>query len=224
MMKARAYVRFAVFFGVTGGALFLSSGTLLWWRAWLFFAIMTAAVASVTFGIFSDSPELLQERATAAKRAKGWDRVLVPLVSGIPFVAIIIAGLGKRFGWHAPFSDREAVMASVVMAFGSGVTFWGMRANRFFSSHVRIQTDRNHHVVQSGPYAYVRHPGYLGAILVTLATPIILNSTAALLLAVLTTGLTVLRTWLEDTTLKQELPGYAEYSRRVAYRLLPLVW
>src|SRR5512142_3188875 len=134
-MQSRAYVRFAVFFVFTSGALFLSAGTLAWWRAWLFLAIMAGAVASVTFGIFEEAPELLRERATAGKRAKRWDRVLVPLISGIPVVAIVVAGLGKRFGWSAPFSAVCAVVAAIIVAFGAFITYLGMRANRFFSSY-----------------------------------------------------------------------------------------
>src|SRR5512142_798937 len=115
VMQSRALVRFAIFFVVTSGALFLSAGTVSWWRAWLFLVIMAAAVASVTFGVFKDSPDLLKERATAGPRAKSWDRALVPLISGLPFIAIVVAGLGKRFGWYAPFSDGCAIATAVVM-------------------------------------------------------------------------------------------------------------
>ncbi len=217
-------VRFTLFFVFTSGAVFLSAGTLAWWRGWLFLVIIAGAVASVTFGIFKDSPDLARERATAGKRAKAWDRILVPFISGIPFISVIAAGFGKRFGWAAPFSDAIAIAAAVVMALGALVTYLAMRANCFFSSHVRIQTDRGHQVIQSGPYGIVRHPGYVGAILVTLATPILLNSVVASWLALLTTLLTVIRTGLEDETLKRELPGYAAYVQRVRYRLVPLIW
>jgi len=223
-MLARAYLRFFVFLGVTASALFVSAGTVVWWRGWVFLAILACAVASVTFGIFKGSPELLQERATAGKRAKGWDRGLVPLVTGIPFVAIVVAGLGQRWGWSAPFSDAWALVSAVTLSLGAGITYFAMRANRFFSSHVRIQTDRGHTVVQSGAYAIVRHPGYVGAVIVTLSTPVLLNSLAALVLSVATTALTVLRTWLEDRTLVRELPGYAAYAQKIRWRLVPLVW
>jgi len=223
-MLVRAYLRFLVFLVATASALFVSAGTFAWWRGWLFLAILACAVASVTFGIFKGSPELLQERASAGKRAKGWDRVLVPLVTGIPFVAIVVAGLGQRRGWAAPFGDAWALVSAATLSLGAGITYLAMRANRFFSSHVRIQTDRGHSVIQSGAYAVVRHPGYVGAVIVTLSTPVLLNSLAASVLAILTTTLTVLRTWLEDRTLVRELPGYAAYAEKVRWRLLPLVW
>jgi protein-S-isoprenylcysteine O-methyltransferase Ste14 len=117
-----------------------------------------------------------------------------------------------------------APVAAVAVSLGSALTYWGMRSNRFFSSHVRIQGERGHVVVQSGPYAVVRHPGYAGAILVTLATPMVLGSIAALGLALLTVLLTVLRTWLEDETLKRELTGYQAYAEKVHYRLVPRIW
>jgi protein-S-isoprenylcysteine O-methyltransferase Ste14 len=223
-MSAREILRFVVFFLVTAGSLFLSAGTLVWWNGWMFMAVISAAVASVTFGIFRASPELMRERRTAAKAAKPWDRALVPVMTGLPFVAVIVAGLGKRLGWASPFPAWSAWVAFGAMALGSALAYWGMKANRFFSSYVRIQTDRGHQVVESGPYAYLRHPGYAGSILFTLGTPILLNSIAAVVLAVITTLITVLRTYLEDRTLRQELPGYQQYTQAVRYRLIPLVW
>jgi len=207
-------VRFLVFLVVTACAVFVPAGTLRWPAGWMFLAVISAAVASVTFGIFRAAPDLLQERKTAAKRAKAWDRVLVPLMSG----------LGKRLSWTTPFPAWCTWLAFVLMALGSALTYWGMRCNRFFSSHVRIQTDRGHQVVHNGPYAHIRHPGYAGALLVTLGTPVLLNSTPALIIALVTTGVTMVRTILEDRTLRRELPGYEDYVKTVRYRLLPYVW
>ena len=96
--------------------------------------------------------------------------------------------------------------------------------NRFFSGMVRIQTDRDHQVVSSGPYRWVRHPGYAGALLVYLVTPLFLDSAWAFLPAVFLAVVLVIRTHLEDSTLQEELAGYREYARRVRYRLLPGVW
>jgi protein-S-isoprenylcysteine O-methyltransferase Ste14 len=223
-MSAREIIRFLVFFVVTATSVFLSAGTLAWRSGWMFMAVISGAVASVTFGIFRASPELMQERWTAAKMAKPWDRALAPVMSGLPFVAVIVAGLGKRLGWASPFPEWAAWVAFGATILGAALTYWGMKANRFFSSYVRIQADRGHQVVESGPYAYLRHPGYAGSILFTLGTPILLNSIPAFALAVVTTLATVLRTFLEDRTLRQELPGYQQYAETVPYRLLPLVW
>ena len=217
-------VRFLVFLVVMACAVFGPAGTFWWPPAWMFLLVISAAVASVTFGIFRAAPDLLQERKTAGKRAKAWDRVLVPVMSGLPLVGVVLAGLGKRFSWTMPFPTWCAGIAFAMMALGSALTYWGMRCNRFFSSHVRIQTDRGHHVVRTGPYARIRHPGYAGTLLVTLGTPVLLNSTPALVIALVTAAATVLRTVLEDRTLRRELPGYEDYTKLVPYRLVPHVW
>lgn len=183
----------------------LPAGTFAWRNGWLFVAVIAAAVASVSFGIFRASPELARERRTAVKNAKPWDRALVPWITGLPLVTVVLAGLGRR-------------------AAGSALAYLAMRTNRFFSSYVRIQGDRDHVVVDRGPYAFVRHPGYAGSIAVTLATPILLDSRPGLAVAAVTTLLTVVRTYLEDRTLVRELPGYRTYRERVRYRLLPWVW
>jgi protein-S-isoprenylcysteine O-methyltransferase Ste14 len=99
-----------------------------------------------------------------------------------------------------------------------------MVANTFFSTTYRLQEDRGHAVASSGPYRVVRHPGYVGTIAFELATPIMLGSLWALMLGGLGALLIVVRTALEDRTLQEELPGYAEYTQRTRYRLLPKVW
>ena len=104
------------------------------------------------------------------------------------------------------------------------VIFWAMWTNRFFSSVVRIQTERGHHVVQEGPYRLIRHPGYVGAILFGLATAVVLGSLWALIPAGLMAMLVVVRTALEDATLKRELAEYAAYACQVKHRLVPGVW
>lgn len=215
---------FVVFLVATATVVFASAGTLTWLAGWLYLAVLSAAVASVSFGVFKNAPDLVQERKTAARSAKPWDRVLVPLMSGLPFAAVVVAGLGKRFGWAAPFPSWSLWPALLAMTAGAGLTYWGMRSNRFFSSHVRIQTERGHHVVDTGPYSRLRHPGYAGSLLVTLGTPILLDSAPAFALALLAAAVTVLRTALEDRTLRRELPGYADYARRVRWRLVPFVW
>ena len=202
----------------------MPAGTFAWRNGWLFVAVIAAALASVSFGIFRASPELAQERGTAVKNAKPWDRALVPWITGLPLVTVVLAGLGRRFGWTSIVPEWTAWPAIAIMAAGSALAYLAMRTNRFFSSYVRIQGDRDHVVVDRGPYAFVRHPGYAGSIAVTLATPILLDSRPGLAVAAVTTLLTVVRTYLEDRTLVRELPGYRTYRERVRYRLLPWVW
>lgn len=101
---------------------------------------------------------------------------------------------------------------------------WAMVVNRFFSSHVRIQADRGHTVVSAGPYRVVRHPGYAGGILAWIAAPVFFSSYWVTIPSVAVITLTIIRTALEDRTLKEELPGYSEYTERVRYRLVPGIW
>lgn len=223
-MQARELRRFVVFLAFLIASVFAPAGTFAWRNGWLFIVVMAAAVASVSFGIFRASPELAQERRTAVKHAQAWDRALVPWITGLPLVTVVLAGLGRRFGWPSFVPAWSTWPAVALMAAGSALAYFGMRANRFFSSYVRVQNDRDHVVVDHGPYAWLRHPGYAGSLAVTLATPILLDSLPGLLLAGVTALLTVVRTYLEDRMLARELPGYRAYSDRVRYRLLPLVW
>lgn len=101
---------------------------------------------------------------------------------------------------------------------------WAKWANRFFSSVVRIQTDRGQTVCKDGPYRFVRHPGYVGGLLFGMATPLALGSFWALIPAAVGAMLLIVRTYLEDRTLQEELPGYLEYTKEVRHRLLPRIW
>jgi len=116
------------------------------------------------------------------------------------------------------------VIGAIVLVLSSLFGTWAMLANRFFSAVVRIQTDRGHTVVTTGPYRFVRHPGYAAGVLGYLAMPLLLNSLWASILALLTIALIIVRTKLEDDTLQAELPGYVDYTQQTRYRLLPGVW
>jgi protein-S-isoprenylcysteine O-methyltransferase Ste14 len=112
----------------------------------------------------------------------------------------------------------------VLVLLGYTLATWAMLANRFFSGVVRIQTERGHEVVASGPYAIVRHPGYSGSLLAALGFPLVLSSVWAFLPLILVFVVSIVRTRLEDRTLQSELPGYAEYANTTRHRLLPGVW
>jgi protein-S-isoprenylcysteine O-methyltransferase Ste14 len=223
-MRAREVRRYLLFLAFTLASVFVPAGMVHWRNGWLFVGVMAGAVASVTFGIFRQSPELAEERRTAAKHAKPWDRALTPIMSGLPVVTVVLAGLGHRFEWRSIFPSWTTAPALAFMIAGSALAYVAMRTNRFFSSYVRIQDDRGHMVVDTGPYAFVRHPGYAGSIAVTLATPILLDTLPGFVLALVTAAATILRTHLEDRLLTQELSGYRAYRDRVRYRLLPMLW
>jgi len=208
--------------------LLVCGGDLRWWQAWVF------SVLIVTVGIGSRiwaerrHPGLLEERAKifdAASAAKPWDRVLAPLVAvSISFPLIIVAGLDHRFGWSAAFPAGLNVLGLVLIASGYAFASWALAENRFFSSVVRIQMDRGHEVCDSGPYRFVRHPGYAGNIVPLPGIVLALGSVWTLIPAAVALIIVIVRTELEDRTLQQELPGYQEYARRVRSRLFPGIY
>jgi protein-S-isoprenylcysteine O-methyltransferase Ste14 len=170
------------------------------------------------------NPELLAERSNI-KAGKSWDKAIVGIVVLLgPVATWITAGLDTRFHWSDGMPPLAFIGGVVVGALAAALIAWAMRTNKFFSSVVRIQKDRGHVVVRGGPYRFVRHPGYTGMSVFTLATPLILNSRWAFAPAMATAAVTLLRTALEDRTLHNKLDGYADYARRVKYKLVPAIW
>lgn len=206
---------------ITAGCLFGSAGRMDWVNAWVLLGLSLAAGLAFNFSLDS---ELAAERRNV-KAGKNWDKVLVGITVLLgPMAVWITAGLDERFHWSngASLSVFVAALAAAMLA--ATLIIRAMRSNRFFSSVVRIQKDRGHTVADGGPYRFIRHPGYAGMLVFTLATPLILGSYWALVPAVATASVIVLRTSLEDSTLHQELDGYADYARRVRYRLFPAIW
>jgi len=205
--------------------LFGSAGTFRWTGAWWYLALIVGTQLLTGMLLYARQPELLAERSAVQQGSKTWDAPLATLMAIIgPVAMAVIAGLDVRYEWIGYVSRELALRALLVAAAGSLLGVWAMVTNAFFSSVIRIQEDRGHHVVSSGPYRLVRHPGYLGAILTTVATPYVLGSRWAVFAAWVTVAVILLRTWLEDRTLGAELPGYREYARRTRYRLFPWIW
>ncbi|MCW8982957.1 MAG: isoprenylcysteine carboxylmethyltransferase family protein [Gammaproteobacteria bacterium] len=139
----------------------------------------------------------------------------------IVFPMVIVAGLDHRFNWSSEFPLWLNVIGFILIAFGYAFAAWAVVENRFFSSVVRIQTDRGHAVCDSGPYRFVRHPGYAGSILALFGIVLALDSVWTLIPTAVALIIAVIRTSLEDQTLQDELQGYRDYARRVRYRLIP---
>jgi len=220
-------LRFLVTILLLMAVLFLAAGKLDWWEGW---AYVIQAVVVVVFSraiLLRKNPDLARERADAGKKenVKPWDRVLMPTMSiFLPLVSWIVCGLDERFGWTPDLPNGIQFIALFMIFAASMFGTWAMIANRFFSSHVRIQTERGHTVVSSGPYRFVRHPGYAGNVVAWIASPVFFSSTWAAFPAILAIAVTVTRTALEDRTLQAELPGYREYAKIVRYRLVPGIW
>jgi len=222
-----AIIRLIIIVTIVLAVLFLSAGHLDWWEGWAYGGL-TLVVLIISRGVLlKTNPDLIIERMTArqADNVKPWDKVFVPIISvTIPLITYVIAGLDARFGWSPNLPNGIQVAALLLNFAGSMFSTWATFANPFFSSHVRIQTDRGHTVVRSGPYRFMRHPGYTGVIVSWLSTPIFFSSTWVWIPTMLAITGFIIRTTLEDRTLQEELPGYKEYTQEVRYRLLPGIW
>ncbi len=220
-------VRLVLIVPIMMGTLLLSAGRWDWWEAWAYTITGLLVLVGSRVFMIRKFPDLALERAQAHEMegVKDWDRYLMPFTALIgPFLSWIVAGLDQRFGWSPDLPDGIQIIALIVIQLGSLIGSWAMIVNRYFSSQVRIQTDRGQTVVQEGPYRIVRHPGYSGGLLSWLATPVFFSSIWLILPMVLVMAASVVRTALEDRTLREELPGYEEYTQVTKYRLVPGIW
>jgi protein-S-isoprenylcysteine O-methyltransferase Ste14 len=207
-----------------GAMLFISAGRLDWVMGWVYIAIYLGVVGINSLVLIPRNPELIAERAQPKENTKGWDKTISGLV-GVAFLgSLVIAGLDVRFKWSPEAAVAVLVAGTVLLVLGNVLFSWAMISNAFFSTLVRIQEDRSHTVATNGPYRFVRHPGYVGWILMSFGIPIMLGSLWAVIPGALSALLMVVRTALEDRTLQNELPGYKDYAAQVRYRLLPGVW
>lgn len=221
---ARLAVRFVIFAAILVVLWGLSSGHWTNWQGWLYIAL------DVSLGILAGvwvplTPELEDERTSIKEGVKTWDKYIVlPLSFWYPFGLIILAGLDWRFGWTGNFSIPIIIVASLLAVAGRVFSTWAAASNPFYGRFVRVQHDRGHKVVSAGPYAVIRHPGYSGLIVYLMCAGVILGSWWTVLANGLISLVLILRTALEDKTLKEELEGYAAYTAQVRYRLLPGIW
>jgi protein-S-isoprenylcysteine O-methyltransferase Ste14 len=212
---------FTALFGIA--AIFIPAGTLAWTEAWLFIILYAAAVTGVMFWMKKKAPGLLKERMKRKKDVKSWDKIMAIYSIFLLFILILPGLDAVRFQWsNVPLYAKILAFAGYIP--GSALAFWAMRENAFLSDVVRIQEDRGHTVCTTGPYKYVRHPMYVGVILIMICFPFSLGSLYTLIPAVIIVILFFFRTALEDKTLQEELPGYKEYARNVKYRLIPGIW
>jgi protein-S-isoprenylcysteine O-methyltransferase Ste14 len=220
----RRFGQVATVFVIQALILFLAAGRLNWTWAWVFLIICLASVSINSAFMLTTSPETIAERGRG-KEMRNWDKIVSGLWSIALFLAVpLVAGLDERSGWSQVSNAGYNLLGAVMLALGLGLGGWAMIANAYFSTVVRIQTDRGHSVCRTGPYRFVRHPGYVGFTLQSLGTPLLLGSLWALIPGLTATILMIIRTSLEDRMLQAELPGYRDFVQEVRYRLLPGVW
>lgn len=211
---------------VMGAVLFAAAGTWRWPQGWRFLALFTALAAVVSLWLLKVDPGLLAERLKPPVRRdqKPWDRVFMTAVT-LSFLAwLVLIGLdARRFGWsHAP-AWLQALGALLLIGGYVGVA-WVFRVNSFAAPVVRIQTERAQTVIETGPYAVVRHPMYAFALPIFLGAPLVAGSLWGLIIAPIAMAGVGWRALGEERALKAELPGYEEYARRVRWRFAPGVW
>jgi protein-S-isoprenylcysteine O-methyltransferase Ste14 len=204
--------------------LFVAAGRVNWKRGWVYIALHVSTIVIGEIVVSLKNPAILHERALRHANTKTFDKVIVPLIVVTFFLFPLVAGLDAvRFAWsHVGWRAFFAALPLYLM--GYLLVPWTMIVNPHLERTVRIQEERGHQVVRSGPYSVVRHPMYAGVILQSLAAPLLLGSLWSYLPVAATICLFVVRTALEDRTLRAELPGYADYAMSTRYRLLPGIW
>lgn len=208
-----------------GSILFLAAGTLFWIEGWVYLGMNAITQVLSAIILIPRQGDMLAERSQVGAGTKGWDRLLAPAIVIVgTFAVLVTAGLDARFDWSQPLPTGLWIAAVAVAFISQMFVLWAMASNPFFATTVRIQTDREHSVTTKGPYGLVRHPGYAGSLIYNLAIPLVLGSWWTYIPTLFTIALIVVRTWLEDRTLQNELPGYREYAEKVRYRLVPGVW
>jgi protein-S-isoprenylcysteine O-methyltransferase Ste14 len=204
--------------------IFVAAGTFNWPRFWFFLGFYTVLTSALMLWLKKRDPGLLKERMTVKKDVKRWDKIIIRIYTVLLMVMYIVLPLDAvRFGWsRVPAVFSWLAFSGIFLSWA--IVLWAFRENAYLSAFVRVQTDRGHTVCMTGPYRFVRHPMYLAIILAILCGPLFLGSLFSLIPAVLIVGLFVLRTSLEDRTLRAELPGYTDYAEKVHWKLIPNVW
>ena len=212
-----------VYLVAMAAVLFGAAGTFavpMFWAYLVLFAVLCVAASGAVYLL---SPDLVKERVRPGEGEQ--DRVTVRALNLLMFLQLLLAGLDVgRLHWSAIVPFPLQILGLVGFAMGTGLTTWAMLVNRFFSSAVRLQPDRGQHVVTSGPYRLVRHPGYSGGLLLLLSAGVALGSWIAIFPILLVAPLMVRRTLIEERMLAGALPGYVDYMRRVRSWLVPRVW
>jgi protein-S-isoprenylcysteine O-methyltransferase Ste14 len=224
-MISKLILQTFVWFGVMGALLFLSAGTLHWPGAWIFLVAMIGFSLTLGVALAHRDPGLMNERLSPPiqKNQTAADKVLLTVLLLAVFAWQILMGLDFRFGWSAAPAWAQLIGA-VVLLLGIWICYRTMLENSFAAPVVKIQDERGQRVITTGPYSYVRHPMYAGAILFFAGTALLLGSWCGLASALVFVVLLAIRTFIEERTLRTGLRGYDDYAARVRYRLIPRVW
>ena len=223
LLVVRSILRIAIVNGLMTWALFWAAGTTAWPEAWWCMGLLFMGLAGSVLVLWRANPELIVARRGFGEGTKPWDFVMIAILITGTAVLVWVAGFDKRYDWTL-LPGWISLLGDLLMLAGIAGAAWAQSVNRHFEPSVRIQHDRAHTVVDSGPYAIVRHPGYAAGAMILIGMALALGSLWALLPAALVIASIAVRTALEERVLRAELPGYADYTRRVTYRWIPGVW
>jgi protein-S-isoprenylcysteine O-methyltransferase Ste14 len=224
MLTVRILIRLVIFIVSLGALLFLAAGTISWVRGWIYLGLWTFTTLVNTAILFAVNPAIIVTRMEGQRPKELVDKILASLAIPATLITPVLAGLDAvryklttlPFWWTFGGITLHLV--------GDIFMVWSIAANPFGEKIVRIQNERGHHVITTGPYAIVRHPMYLGTLLLIAGMPLVLGSLWIFLTIGVMSVLLIVRTAWEDRLLQRDLPGYEEYTHKTKYRLLPGVW
>jgi len=204
--------------------IFVGAGRIDYWQGLTYVAIgLVMFVLSST--VLQVDPELLEERSKPGKGAKKWDKNILGLSFLITIIIYVIVGLDSgRYHWSPEFHWSLYLLGIIFTIVGQLLFLIAQKQNKFFSSTMRIQTERGHTVCETGLYKFVRHPAYLGNLIQTIGFPLIFGSLWSIIPVCVSILILLIRTSLEDKTLINELNGYLKYTHKTRYRMIPYVW
>lgn len=204
--------------------LFISAGRIYYWQG-LVYLMIGLVMVLLNYTVLRIDAELLKERSKPGEGTKNWDKAILGLSFLMTISMYITAGLDSgRYHWSPDFHWSLYLLGIILTITGQLLFLIAQKQNKFFSSTVRIQTNREHVVCETGLYKIVRHPAYLGSIIQALGFPILFGSLWSIIPIGLLIILFITRTYLEDQTLKNELKGYPEYADKTRYKIIPYVW
>lgn len=219
----KTIVGFAQLIAGLGVLLFAPAWTLSYWQAWVYLVVFAASSALITAYLWKHDPKLLERRVNAGPAAEKEQRQrVIQLFASLAFVGVLVLpSLDHRFSWSG-VPLWVTILGDVLVALGFLIVFLVFKENTFTSATIEVAAEQR--VVSTGPYAIVRHPMYVGAIVMLFGTPLALGSWWGLVAVALMTIIIVWRLLDEEQVLTRSLSGYTEYCRRVRYRLIPFLW
>lgn len=223
-MKSGLFIKQALGVIIFYSAIFISAGSFLYWQG-LVYAGIGLIMLVLNYTVFALDAELMKERSKPGEGAKRWDKLILGLSFLSTIAMYVVAGFDSGRNHWSPEFHWSIYGAGIALTIAGQLLFLvAQKQNRFFSSTVRVQTDRGHTVCDNGLYKVVRHPAYLGSLIQTIGFPLMFGSLWSIIPIGFSIILLITRTHLEDNTLKLELTGYTDYTKKTRYRLIPCLW